>query len=225
MGSPTFAIMNRMIRHGQPNEVSNEQLVRLVESGFWDLAVDAPDYNAAAALLRAEAAKPQPIIAGTTINFGNGWLFTIDEIDELEVNYGFSPDELSRRMNLDMKNDWDYIGTPPKPEVRKVKAAIGYLNRTCWTEKQMTELLAKPGSPSKGSGAWVLEAYLVKRPHYDGNGSIGFPDAESSRWRRRRDRGVCFPFLWGDGAGGWDRNLHGVENVWPREDRLCFICG
>ena len=52
MGSPTFVTWKRMIRDGRPNEVSNERLVKRVESGLWDAAVDAPDYGVAAAMLK-----------------------------------------------------------------------------------------------------------------------------------------------------------------------------
>ncbi|MDO8585154.1 MAG: hypothetical protein Q7R85_03510 [bacterium] len=46
MSSPTFDMWKRMIRDGQPNALSNERLVKLVESGLWDAVVDAPNYRA-----------------------------------------------------------------------------------------------------------------------------------------------------------------------------------
>lgn len=55
MSSPTFYTWKRMIRDGQPNAVSDERLVKLVESGLWDAVVDAPDYRALAATLKGGA--------------------------------------------------------------------------------------------------------------------------------------------------------------------------
>lgn len=172
----------------------------------------------------APNAASQTVAPGATIDLGNGWCFTIHEIEELEVDYSISSDEIASRMNLDLEHDWEYRGTASQPRVRKVKAAIGCLNRN-WTEEGVTELLGKPGCLLKGSGVWVREAYIARHPRYDGKGWIGFPDAKSSRWRFRHDRNVYFPDLWNDGAERWRRGLAWVEDERSPEYRLCLLCG
>lgn len=165
----------------------------------------------------------QAVASGEAIDLGDGWRFTIDEVLELEVDYALGSSELNDRMGISVMG-WEYVGTEPKPEVRRVKAAIGRMNRP-WTEEQVTALLAKPGCQFRGSGAWGREAFLEKRPRYDGKGWIGFPDASSSRWRYRRVRGVCFPLLWGAFGGDWYRGLVRVKDEGAREGRLCLLCG
>lgn len=167
--------------------------------------------------------QKQAIGPGSVIPLGAGWRFTVDEIMEFTVDDSLSSDEIAKRHGLDLKRDWKYVGTPPKSGTRTVKAVIGRLNKS-WTEEQVTELLSEPGCPLKGSGAWVREAFLAARPRYDGNDWIGFPDAQTSRWRDRRSDGVYFPFLWGVGDG-WDRDLFWVRDEYCADDRLCLLCG
>ncbi|MDO8584907.1 MAG: hypothetical protein Q7R85_02160 [bacterium] len=93
MGSPTLATFNRMVREGQPNAVTNERLVKLVESGLWDVAVDAPDYGVAAATLRG--GEGIVMIPLTPTTFGpliqppfvdeGGWDLIADGPDELDI--------------------------------------------------------------------------------------------------------------------------------------------
>jgi hypothetical protein len=166
--------------------------------------------------LRKEEPWPKP----QTVNLGSGFIFTIDEIVELEVDYSTEPDEILRRGGHNSA-DWKHLGTKPEPGTRRVRAAIGRLNRS-WTEEQIMELLEKPNCPMKGSGAWVREAFLKARSRYDGKGWIGFPDAETSRWRSRSGGRVCFPGLWGD-VVDWFRSLPSVRREWRAGSRLCLL--
>lgn len=168
--------------------------------------------------------EDRAVAPGLVIALDVGWKFTVEEIHDLSVDYGMSVDEINRRSGLNTEKDWEYVGTPPKSEVRVVKVAIGHLNQE-WSEEWVPALLAKTGCPLMPSGAWVREAYLVKHPRYDGKGWIGFPDTSSSRWRYRHDGSVCFPSLWDDGKGGWTRDLDWTRGEWDREFRLCLICG
>lgn len=157
-----------------------------------------------------------------TFNLGSGFIFTVEEILELEVYYSISPDDILRRGGHNPA-EWEYVGKKPESGTRKVKAAIGRLNRI-WTEEQVTGLLTRPNCPVKGSGAWVREAYPKARPRYDGKGWIGFPDSTTSRWQDRSDGSVYFPDLW-DGGHDWDRRLIHVQREWDVEERLCLLCG
>ena len=173
--------------------------------------------EAAKRFLRKEDPWPKAQIS----NLGSGLIFTIEEVVELEVDDSTSPDEIFLRREGHNPADWEYLGTRPEPGTRKVKVAIGHLNRS-WTEEKVAKLLAKPDCPLKGSGAWVREAFLKARPSYDGKGWIGFPDSESSRWRYRSDGNVYFPILWNDGAY-WNRSLRSVRREWSAEDRVCLL--
>ncbi|MEK7555082.1 MAG: hypothetical protein AAB518_03825 [Patescibacteria group bacterium] len=57
MGTVTLRTVNRMMRTGESNEVSNEKLVRLIESSLWDLVADADDYGNLAEVVRAHLAR------------------------------------------------------------------------------------------------------------------------------------------------------------------------
>lgn len=52
MGSFSLKTMKRLVRDGQSNEVTDERLTKLIESGLWDVVVDAPDYGALLADIR-----------------------------------------------------------------------------------------------------------------------------------------------------------------------------
>lgn len=157
-----------------------------------------------------------------TFDLGDGFVFTVDEVIELEVDDTVEPDELLWRGGHN-PSDWEYVGKKPESGVRTVRAAIGRLNRP-WTEEQVTGLLTRPNCPVKGSGAWVREAYLKAHPRYDGKGCISFPDSTTSRWRSQGDGYVCFPSLW-SGGHDWSRGLDRVRRGWSVEDRLCLLCG
>ena len=174
--------------------------------------------EAAKRFLRKEESWPKP----GTIDLGGGFVFKIDEILELEVDNIIEPDEILRRGDQNPA-DWEYVGKRPEAGTRKVRAAIGWLNKA-WTEEKVAELLAKPDCLMKGSGAWVCEAFLKVRPCYDGNGWIGFPDPNSSRWRDRHSERVFFPDLCYDGTD-WHRRLHRMRDMWHAEFRLCLLLG
>lgn len=160
---------------------------------------------------------------GNVIDLGDGWLFTVDETIELEVDYQLAPAEIGRLTGLATK-DWEYLGTAPTAlGQRRVKALIGCLNRN-WTEKGVTTLLAKPGCPLRGSGAWVREGFLTTRSNYDGKEPIFFPELASSRWRLVRDGSVYFPDLWFNDGRRWLRNLSRVGPEWYASRRLCLLC-
>ena len=155
-----------------------------------------------------------------TFDLGDGFVFTVDETVELEVDGSTSSKDILRRGGHD-PGDWEHLGEQPESGTRMVRAAIGRLNRP-WTEEELTALLTKPGCPLKGSGAWGGEAFLKVRPSYDGKGWIGFPDSNTSRWRHRSDGGVYFPRLWRVGTR-WYRHLRSVRYGWHAENRVCLL--
>lgn len=159
-----------------------------------------------------------------TFDLGSGFIFTVKEILDFEVDYTTEPNKILLQRGLDPSN-WGYLGKKrPEPRTRMVKAAIGCLNRD-WFEEQVAELLAKPNCPLKGSGAWVRESFCAVRPFYDGRDWIGFPDSETSRWRSRSTYRVCFPCLWDDedNEDYWGLGMDCTRRVWVAEERLCLL--
>jgi hypothetical protein len=176
---------------------------------------------------------PAPAPVGTIIDridLGAGLTYSIEDTLELDVDYALTSTEIARRMNL--QPEWRYAGQTPDAGERRVRAAIGRLSLT-WTELHLANLLTQPECPLQGSGAWVREAFLAARPRYDGRGSILFPEAESSRWRRRvptsdPERGVstystCFPGLDGSSDGSWCRSLLWVKAGRSPAVRVCLL--
>lgn len=156
------------------------------------------------------------------IDLGDGWMYFVEEYLELEVDYTLAPAEIRRRAGLD-ERDWEHVGTVPSANgKRKVKLAIGYLNRQ-WAEYRLHDLLAKPGCKLAGSGAWVREAYRQARPNYDGKGPIAFPDKETSRWRGLRFGGLCFLCLWLHDVRPWYQDLRHNGYEWSVAHRLCLV--
>lgn len=155
-------------------------------------------------------------------DLGGGNAFLVDEYVDLEVNNSISVDKIEKQMDLN-KKDWLYISKVPSSGKRKVRAAIGRMNHN-WTEEGVVEMLAKPNSRLKGSGAWVREAYLAARPDYDNKGSLSFPDKESSRWRHVCSDLVYFPFLWRGILRRWRCDLYWVGREHNASLRLCLLC-
>jgi len=176
---------------------------------------------------------PGPVPVGPVldrVDLGAGLLYSIEDVLDIDVDEALTSTEIARRMNL--QPEWRYAGQTPIAGKRRVRAAIGRLSQT-WTELQLTHLLTQPDCPLQGSGAWVREAFIAARPRYDGRGNVLFPDAASSRWRRRlppseADPGVsfyslCFPGLEGSPDGGWRRSLLWTKAARSSAVRVCLL--
>lgn len=147
-------------------------------------------------------------VPGMRIKLGFGWIFTVQYVDDLEVDDSITPHELLVRD--EREEDYEWLGGEfSSTGKRKVKALVGELNHP-WSAQIMCELLAQPGCRFKGSGDWVREALMIARPKYDKKGWIWFPGNPLSRWKCKRGADVLSPALgkqFRSDDESWDRAL------------------
>lgn len=152
-----------------------------------------------------------------------GNVFLVEGYHEIEVDYTPSPEEIGRHLNFDQE-EWQHVATSPALGVRKVKVAIGHMNKA-WTEEGIARILSVRNSPLRGSGAWVMEAYLGLHQGREGSASsIDFPDAETSRWLWKQDRHIYFTGLAREKGTSLKRQLlWGKGNKTGIKRRLCLM--
>lgn len=205
MGSPTFKTWKRMIRDGQPNELSDERIVKLVESGAWDLVADHENYAELAMFLRNAFKHKRVILPSDPLRF------------VLVVNYDESVETLVKRGKYDWAND--DITSKNFPTTRtgtaEVELHLVHLNRLVSTEEALREL------DQMGFRSAELKELLVPGAEMP-NLQKRFPVvALGSVWRAPGGDRCCACLDWDAVRRGL--NLRWFESSWDEDFRFAAV--